>query len=147
MYQSKLHNKSPKLSREFLHWQKTQLQHLAHQNTGQMQIPNRDHQPLNEHPNLGLGSNIDAETSSAAGRCTCGTWYSFKQLYGSGSYLSVSDEFPPYSNRPVQYASVLEKATSFILILVSYIYNKIKQENMPLITAFGSEGGSVILRF
>lgn len=59
--------------------QNTTVRNWAHQNTGQMQIPSRDSQALNENPNLGLGSNLEEKTNSSTGCCTRGTLYI--QLY------------------------------------------------------------------
>lgn len=59
----------------------TTVRNWAHWSTGQMQIPSRDSPALNEHPNLGLGSNLDEKATSVTGCCTRGTLYILKQLY------------------------------------------------------------------
>lgn len=63
------------------------------ENTGQMQILSRASKALNEHPNLGLGCNLDEKTSSSTGSCTCGTLLILNLLYSKTQIsCSVSDK-------------------------------------------------------
>ena len=69
----------------------TTVRNWARWSTGQMQIPSRDSPALNEHPNLGLGSNLDEKATGVTGCRTRGTVYILKNGSTANSCHSVSD--------------------------------------------------------